>query len=372
VVVHLDPCTRVDPEQFRRLLDIELNPLLDSSAERISSHTTTTVWLKCVPAGIQLYLEDSATGKSMARVVDLAHVVDHARGRLLVLLVTEFAVASWLELRLLRPRSADTDATPAPHDAKHSDSQLAEQHGVPVPAAAGALAASTQAVRTQPSQPVTTEEKTTNEAPDEPTDAAASDDVPSDADSAADGGHSHPWRLGLGFDVSGIQSVPSPLLGGEVSGAFRPWRALELCLGAQLSGTSFDGSLSGEPTPQIGLTLISASLLALFVQSINDFELSAGAGLRSGVALLQVVATDTITPQQPGAQFWLAPIAMLSAGYQVIADLRLRLNLELGVMARGVNVVVIENPGTPVAQQESVAALRGWFGAVTIGLDWTF
>jgi hypothetical protein len=178
--------------------------------------------------------------------------------------------------------------------------------------------------------------------------------------------------LGLGFDVSGIQSVPSPLLGGEVSGAFRPWPALELCLGAQLSRTSFDGSLSGEPTPQIGLTLISASLVALFVRSINDLELSAGAGLRSGVALLQVVATETITPQQPGAQFWLAPIAVLSAGYRVVADLRLRLNLDLGVMARGVNVAVIENPGTPVAQEKSVAALHGWFGAVTIGLDWTF
>jgi hypothetical protein len=333
-----------------------------------------------VPAGIQLYLEDSATGKSMARVVDLAHVVDHARGRLLVLLVTEFVVASWLELRLFRPRSADPDdATPAPHDAKQSDSQRAEQHGVPVPvpvpvpAAAGALEVSTQAARTQPSQPVAPEEKTTDEAPDEPTDAAASDDAPSDTDSAAaDGGHSHAWRVGLGFDVSGIKSVASPLLGGEVSGAFRPWRTLELCLGAQLSRTSFDGALAGEPTPQIGLTLISASLVALFVQSINDFELSAGAGLRSGVALLQVVATDTIMPQQPGAQFWLAPIAVLSVGYRVVADLRLRLNLDLGVMARGVDVVVIENPGTPVEQHESVAALRGWFGAVTIGVDWTF
>jgi hypothetical protein len=56
----------------------------------------------------------------------------------------------------------------------------------------------------------------------------------------------------------------------------------------------------------------------------------------------------------------------------VVADLRLRLNLDLGVMARGVNVAVIENPGTPVAQEKSVAALHGWFGAVTIGLDWTF
>jgi hypothetical protein len=363
VVVHLEPCTRVDPDEFRRLFDIELNPLIDASGERSSSHTTTTVWIKCVPDGVQLYLEDSATGRSMLRVVDLVHVVDSARPRLLVLLVTEFVVASWLELRLLRPHSADSAGT-AP--------QLAEEPRPPLAAAYAEQRVSAQSARAQPSAPVAAAAESTDQALDEPTDAAAPDEESTDAGNAADGGHKRHWRLGVGFDVSRISSVASMLLGGEVTGAYRPWRALELCLGVQLSGTSFDGSLNGQRTPKIALTMFSASLAALFVQPMHDFELDAGGGLRGGFALLQVVAGDALTPRQTGAQPWFAPIAVFAAAYRALAELRLRLNLELGVMASGVEAAVIENPGAPGARRQSVAALRSWFGAATIGLDWTF
>jgi hypothetical protein len=372
VAVHLDPCTRVGPEEFRRLFDIELNPLVDASGERTSSNTTTTVWIKCVTDGVQLYLEDSATGRSMVRVVDLVHVVDSARARLLVVLVTEFVVASWLELRLLRPRSADSAGIPATRSVEQSAAQLAEEPGVPVASAAAQQRVSAQSARTQPSKPLAAAAESTDEVRDEPTAAAAPDEESTDASDAADGGHNRYWRLGVGFDVRKISSVANPLLGGEVAGAYRPWRPLELCLGVQLSGTSFDGSLNGQRTPQIALTMIDASLAAMFVQPMHDFELDAGGGLRGGFALLQVGASNALTPRQAGAQPWFAPIALFGAAYRALAELRLRLDLELGVMARGVDVAVFENPGTPGARRESVAALRGWFGAATIGLDWSF
>jgi hypothetical protein len=371
VVVHLGPCTRVDPDEFHRLFDIELNPLIDASGERSSTRTTTTVRIQCVPDGVQLYLEDSATGRTMLRVVDLVHVVDSARARLLVLLVTEFVVASWLELRLLRPHSADSAGTAAPRVVEQSAAQRAEEPRPPLTAADTEQRVSPQSAGAQPSAPVAAAAESTDEALAEPTAAAVSDEF-TGASNAADGGQNRHWRLGVGFDISRISSVPNLLLGGKVTGAYRPWRALELCLGVQLSGASFEGSLNGQQTPPIALTMITASLAALFVQPLHDFELDAGGGLRGGFALLQVVAGNTLTPRQAGAQPWFAPIAAFGAAYRLLAELRLRIDLELGVMARGVEVAVIENPGTPGARRQSVAALRGWFGAATTGLDWTF
>jgi hypothetical protein len=72
---------------------------------------------------------------------------------------------------------------------------------------------------------------------------------------------------------------------------------------------------------------------------MKDFELNAGPGCAAG-RLLQAVATDALTPHNLARSLGAAPIAVFRAGYRAVADLRLRLDLELGVMAKAVDVAV--------------------------------
>jgi hypothetical protein len=370
VVVHLDPCTRVDPEQFRRLFDIELHAVIDKDAgEFVAGYTTTTVSIECVSGSIQLQLEDDATGRTMSRVVDVAQVADGARGRLLVLLVTELVVASWIEVRSLGPRSTDADESAAMRETDLTEAQLtaaqpAVVRTVPEPSSVDEPNDAPQPEPTQRSQP-----RLANPGDVQgETVVAAPDDVRTGG--VDDGGIRH-GRLGLRLEGRMFSSVRRPLLGGEVVGAYRPWRAFELGLSAGLSRASFAGSLPGERTLQIALTMLSASATAQLVHATSDFELNAGVGVRGGLALMQLVASNAATPQRSGAQPWVAPIAVVGGAYRMVGDVHVRVGIELGATA-GVNIALLENPDTPRARQQTVAAVRGWFGAVSLGVDWIF
>ena len=97
VTTVVDPCVPVDRTQLERLLSIELG----TSADTASSTTGPThVHVRCVPAGIELNLQDALTRKGMVRVLSRESFRDASSTRLLALAIAEFVVASWVELQL--------------------------------------------------------------------------------------------------------------------------------------------------------------------------------------------------------------------------------------------------------------------------------
>jgi hypothetical protein len=65
-------------------------------------------------------------------------------------------------------------------------------------------------------------------------------------------------------------------------------------------------------------------------------------------------------------------MVVLGMSYAVVSNLRLGLTLEFGHVLQGVDMAVVESPGTADARQTSVAAFRGVWAGTTLGLAWVF
>jgi hypothetical protein len=176
----------------------------------------------------------------------------------------------------------------------------------------------------------------------------------------------------LALEVVKLASISGAWFGAEVAGAVRPWPRVELGLALQLCRTSFQGSLDGQPIPQITLTFVSAALELLFVHDMSDLDITAGIGMRSGFALLEVAATRVVTPRASNVRLSHVPMVVLGMNYAVVSNLRLGLTLEFGHVLQGVDMAVVESPGTADARQTSVAAFRGVWAGATLGLAWVF
>jgi hypothetical protein len=123
VSVEVDPCVPVDNQKLRRLLAIELG-----SAQISSSGAPTSVFVDCVPQGIQLRLQDAVTHKSMRRVLPASSFRDASTSpRLLALVVAEFLVASWTELNV-RVKDAPPHGPPAPPELTRAAQRIVAEH----------------------------------------------------------------------------------------------------------------------------------------------------------------------------------------------------------------------------------------------------
>lgn len=356
VSVQRDACVHVDRKLFEHLLDAELALTVDYSGERTAGDRQTTVWLTCVTRGVRLYLQDNLTGKSMVRVVVPGDITEHSQSRLLALAVAEFVAASWTELRVHRPRAAAGARTLQAMEQRVT--RFAEKHHAELVASSReTIAARAPSGAGRPAQRSNARE------PELPT--AGSKHRDATAARLA-------WRSGIALEAVKLASISNPWLGVEAAGAVRPWPALQVGVAVQLSRCVFHGSLDGQPMPKITLTSLSAGLQMLFVHTVRGFDLSAGIGMRTGIAWLRVSGTDALTPRGSDGQLTNVPMGLFSAGYAISSDMQLGLKLQLGRVLRGVNVAVVENPQTPDAQQTSVAALRGLWLAATWGLEWVF
>jgi hypothetical protein len=354
VSVQLDACVQVDQPLFRHSLDTELALAVDYSGDQSASNDLTSVRLTCVAAGVQLDLHDNVTGKSMARVVVLDGIAENSRSRLLALSVAEFVAASWIELRVYRPRSADGAGARTTQAIEQRVARFAERH--PVQVAEPAPAATAQA---------------REERPEEPTPVVA-DSTTHAAVVASDGDAGISWRSRLALEAVKLASISGAWLGAEVAAAARPWPRVELGLGLQLGRTSFHGSLDGQPIPQITLTFVSAALELLFVHELSDLDITAGIGMRSGFALLGVAASPLVTPRASNVRLSHVPMALLGMNYELVSNLRLGLKLEVGHVLHGLDLAVVESPGTAAARKTSVAAFRGVWAGLALGLAWVF
>jgi hypothetical protein len=357
VSVQLDACVQVDQPLFRHSLDTELALAVDYSGDQSASNDLTSVRLTCVATGVQLDLHDNVTGKSMARVVVLDGNTENSRSRLLALSVAEFVAASWIELRVYRPRTADGAGARTTQAIEQRVARFAERHPVQVAEATREARAASAQTREQP--------------PEEPAPVAA-DSTTHDTVVTTDGDTGISWRSRLALEAVKLASISGAWFGAEVGAAARPWPRVEFGLALQLSRTSFQGSLDGQPIPQITLTFVSAALELLFVHDMSDLDITAGIGMRSGFALLEAAATHLITPRASNMRLSHVPMAVLGMSYAVVSNLRLGLKLEFGHVLHGVDMAVVDSPGTPAARQTPVAAFRGVWAGATLGLAWVF
>ncbi|MDD9944243.1 MAG: hypothetical protein OXU20_24585 [Myxococcales bacterium] len=100
VTTTVDPCVAVDMAAFQRILAIELGTSVQLAAQPPAAGRAAHVQIRCVPGGVELFLQDPITRKSMTRVLVAAGLAAD-KERMLALAVAEFVVASWIELAVV-------------------------------------------------------------------------------------------------------------------------------------------------------------------------------------------------------------------------------------------------------------------------------
>lgn len=118
VTLTIDACVEVDAADVRKIVEIELHTTIaevskPGPASGGSPDGLTRVTARCREKLIELVVEDSITGKSLMRTVDVAAQAPKARTRLLALAITELVSASWTELET-NPTPAVPPAGPPP------------------------------------------------------------------------------------------------------------------------------------------------------------------------------------------------------------------------------------------------------------------
>jgi hypothetical protein len=109
VSLTVDACVAVDAADVRKIVEIELHTATADAAP-------TRVSVQCREALIEIAVEDTITGKSLLRAVDLMGAAPKARARLLALAIAELVSASWTELET-NPEPAVLPAGPPPRAA---------------------------------------------------------------------------------------------------------------------------------------------------------------------------------------------------------------------------------------------------------------
>ena len=106
VTLTIDACVDVDAADVRKIVELELHTTIAATGP-------TRISARCRENLIDLTVEDSITGKSLMRTVDVAAQAPKARARLLALAITELVSASWTELET-NPTPAVPPAGPPP------------------------------------------------------------------------------------------------------------------------------------------------------------------------------------------------------------------------------------------------------------------
>ena len=124
VTLSIDPCVAVDGVDVRKIVEIELHTTIVDAG-------LTKVTARCRELLIELTVEDSITGKSLVRTIDLASAAPKARARLLALAIAELVSASWTELET-NPTPAVPPAGPAPPPAAKAAARDVVHARVPI------------------------------------------------------------------------------------------------------------------------------------------------------------------------------------------------------------------------------------------------
>ena len=315
----VDACVPIDPDQFHRVLAIELGTSIEYSPTAARQPGGTLVRLVCTDGAVQLQLEDSLTRKSMQRVVELPAVDIATRSRLLALSVAEFVVASWVELRL----SAQAPLAPA---------------GPPVPDAAAQRAGALAAARLP-----TPEQNAASEAEDS---------------------LGARWILGVSvepmFFTQGSRLLPQLSLHLEQ----RPSAHVALELSLSLGHASWNVHWPTQNAAAANVTASSGRLSFGYVASLAPVELSVRAGARGGVVFmagstnrLDLLAEELYAP-------WGGPVLLLTAATS-FGPVRALLELEAGYVTLPAEAL-IKNTNIVVAE------LSGFWGSLGLGLGWIF
>jgi hypothetical protein len=315
VTTQLDPCVPIEPEQFHRVLAIELGTSIEYSAEASANEggaNVTHVRLTCAePNIVALWLEDAVTRKSMQRLVELPSVDAGARGRLLALAVAEFVVASWVELRFAEPSPLAPVGPVAPLEATASAERATETR-------------------------------------------LASESV---------AGTGSGWQLraagsALWFGRAGL-FVP----GGELQLLQQPLRhfAFSLAFGIGHADPAANASLGA--LGNVALTTSSGRIAALYVARIDAFEFEAGLGGRIGLVHFAGRTDRVLLRSSSFFAPWGGPVIVLGLVMRPTRQLRVLLELEAGLVTQ---------PAQALADGDVVAQLDGPWGGVSLGLGWAF
>ena len=285
VTTVVDECVPIDREQLDRLLSIELG----TSAATAASNATgpTHVHVRCVPAGIELNLQDALTRKGMVRVLSRESFQDASSTRLLALAIAEFVVASWVELRLPQRVEAAPVVGPPPSER------------------ARAAASTKAAERVQPS-PQAAEDETHTE-------------------------------LGASGQLQLWSAQNDPVLGVVLRFIHAPVSSIAFSIGSDFGVVTVDGALG-----QTIVRTFAFSLAGLGRLDLEPFVLVTGPGARLGLAQLSATpdparATSDAAYLPYGGIFWL-----LRGALSLTDFFALTLELELGAATLPVRALVDE------------------------------
>lgn len=274
VTTIVDDCVPIDRAQLDRLLSIELGTSADTAAS--SATGPTLVRVGCVPAGIELNLQDALTQKGMVRVLSRESFRDASSTRLLALAIAEFVVASWVELRL--PQKVEPEPV---------------MGTAPATAAAREVAANTAAERVQPA-PRAREDETHTE-------------------------------IGLSGQLQVWSQIDAPMFGAGVRLVHAPVPGVAFSIGGDFGATDVDTALG-----RIIVRTFGFSLTGLGRVDLSPFVLVTGPGARFGLGQM----SGTSDPMRAEVSPFYAPFAgvfWLARGALFVADgFAVTLELELG------------------------------------------
>lgn len=310
----VDACVPIDRQEFERLLAIELGTTFAHADE--PQRSVARVSLRCVPAGVELRVDDALTRKAMTRVVSLEPLPASSRSRLMALAVAEFLTASWLELQVLgKPPVEPVGPPPSKESIERASRVVKARARLP-----------------EPEQEMST------------------------------------LRLSVSFDLAMFSSEPQliPCLGLRMTYAFSNTFAIQVA--AQVGQAELPGVVtldSEDQDVQVHLTMASLLLGMLYQARLGAFDLFGGMGARTGLAYVKgrPVSDSDLTPRGSTAP-WLAPAAVFGLDYRFTTHLRLALGLEVGWMVLYPSVVV-EGDNKPVVELKHV------WGSASLGLAWS-
>lgn len=318
----LDACVPIDPDQFHRVLAIELGTSIEYAPSAAQQPDGTMVRLVCLDGAVQLQLDDHLTHKSMQRLVELPQVDVATRSRLLALSVAEFVVASWVELRLAPPPLPA--AGPAASEAAEQQARQLAGERLPAPTPA----------------------------------------VP-EPESNLESNARLRWMLGVSFEPM-VFSRGSGLLP-QLSVHLQQRPDPHFALGLAFSLGHGDWPVRW-PMIDAGRALITSSsgrLTFAYLAPLGALELSIAAGARGGVVYMAGDAKGTNRVELLADQLyapWGGPLLLLGAAATVGA-LRVGVELEAGYVTL---------PAQALIEGSVVAELGGVWGSLGLSLGWLF
>ncbi len=313
VTTVVDPCVPVDPEQFDRVLAIELGTSIDYRDSDAPPPSLTRVQLSCSEQGIELRLQDDVTRKSMVRVLDISRIEPASRTRLLALSVAEFVVASWVELRIA-DRPAVEPAGPAPNPAaQQAAAGVARRHVVAEPE---------PGPRVDRSEP------------------------------------SAPWELFGVFRLEGWSGDPGLMPVAALRVGQRPIGNVAFTVGADFGATRMSVDLG-----QVDLGTTSVMGALLFVVRTPRAELYAGGGGRFGFVHMSGVASDARVRGRSFVVPYGGALMLGRVAYHITGGLRLIAEIEGGIVTL---------PAEGRSGPRLVVDLSGAWLSAGAGVGWSF